>query len=224
VLPAYNEELSIVPMVEDVIKSVHPLIDHYEIIVVDDGSSDRTASAVSVQCAHHRQVRLLRHEENQGYGAALYTGLMNARNEWVFFTDSDRQFDLSELEKLLSSCDEADIVAGYRAPRRDPFIRKVCGWGWSGLVTVMFGYTVRDIDCAFKLIRRSVIAEVGPQISSRGATFSAELLVRTKRRGGTLKEIPIRGHRPREVGVATGNRPDVILRAFRELVRLRSSL
>ncbi len=221
VLPAYNEELSIVAMVEDVVKSVHTLVNNYEVIVVDDGSRDQTASLVSLQCAQYHQVRLLTHAKNQGYGAALLTGLMNARNEWVFFTDSDRQFDLSELENLLFCSDGAGIVAGYRAPRRDSFLRKLFGWGWSGLVTLMFGYTVRDIDCAFKLIRQSIIAEVGPQIISRGATFSAELLVRAKRSGQRLIEVPLRGHRPREIGVATGNRPDVIFRAFRELLWLR---
>ena len=117
-----------------------------------------------------------------------------------------------------------DLVVGYRAPRRDPFMRKLNGWGWSVLVTLLFGYTARDIDCAFKLFRREIIDGIGDQIASRGATFSAEFLVRAKRAGYKIREVPLAGHRPRVAGSQTGARPDVILRAFRELVRFRWQL
>jgi glycosyltransferase involved in cell wall biosynthesis len=165
------------------------------------------------------QVRLVQHQVNQGYGAALYSGFTSASKELVFFTDSDRQFDLTEIKKLLPFIDEYDLVIGYRAPRRDPFIRKLNGWGWSALVTLLFGYTSRDIDCAFKLFRREIMDQIN--IESRGATFSAEFLVRAKRAGYHIREVPLTGHRPRVAGNPTGARLDVITRAFRELVRFR---
>jgi glycosyltransferase involved in cell wall biosynthesis len=169
-------------------------------------------------------VHLVQHQVNRGYGAAVFTGLTSASKDLVFFTDSDRQFDLQEIEKLLDVIDKADLVVGYRAPRRDPFMRKLNGWGWSALVTLLFGYTARDIDCAFKLMRREVIERIKDKVASRGATFSAEFLVRAKRAGFRLLEVPIHGHRPRVAGSPTGARPDVIIRAFKELIRFRISL
>ena len=126
----------------------------------DDEHHGRHASLQHIVKALERrypQVRLVQHEVNQGYGAAVFTGLTSAKKELVFFTDADRQFDLREIEKLLALIGEADLVVGYRAPRRDPFMRRLNGWGWSWLVTVLFGYTARDIDCAFKLMRRTVV-------------------------------------------------------------------
>ncbi len=219
VLPAYNEEENIGPAVIEAIEVVGAITGDYEVVVVDDGSRDGTAEEVCQLAKRYPQVRLVQHPVNQGYGAALYSGFTNARKELVFLTDSDRQFDLTEIKKLLPFIDEYDLVIGYRAPRRDPFLRKLNGWGWSALVTLLFGYTSRDIDCAFKLFRREIIERIN--IESRGATFSAEFLVRAKRAGYRIREVPLVGHRPRVAGSPTGARLDVIIRAFRELLRFR---
>ena len=221
VLPAYNEEANIGAMIEELVATISPLTDNFEIVVVDDGSRDGTAQRVSESALQHPQVRLVRHEINRGYGAAVFTGLRSSIKELIFFTDADRQFDLNEIHKLLGLIRQADLVAGYRAPRRDPFMRRLNGWGWSLLVNLLFGYTARDVDCAFKLIRREVIDRIGDHIVSRGATFSAEFLVLAKRGGFILREVPLAGHRARVAGSQTGARLDVILRAFRELVRFR---
>jgi glycosyltransferase involved in cell wall biosynthesis len=220
-MPAYNEEANIEPQVLDVIAALRPLADDFEVIVVNDGSRDRTGAIVSELAAAHPQVRLVEHPSNQGYGAALYSGFTSATKDLVFLTDSDRQFDLDDLRRLLPLLDRADIVAGYRAPRRDPFMRVLNGIGWSTLVTLFFGYTARDIDCAFKLFRREILQII--HLQSRGATFSAEFLVRAKRAGFRIIELGVK-HRPRRAGSQTGARPDVILRAFRELFRLRWQL
>lgn len=220
-MPAYNEEANIEPQVLDVIEALRPLSDDFEVIVVNDGSRDRTAAIVTQLAAAHPQVRLVQHASNQGYGAALYSGFTSATKELVFLTDSDRQFDLDDLRRLVPLLDRADIVAGYRAPRRDPLMRVLNGIGWSTLVTLFFGYTARDIDCAFKLFRREILKHI--HLQSRGATFSAEFLVRAKRAGYRIAEVPVK-HRPRRAGSQTGARPDVILRAFRELFKLRWEL
>jgi glycosyltransferase involved in cell wall biosynthesis len=223
-MPAYNEAENIEAMVESVFPVMDTLTDDYEVIVVDDGSRDGTSDVVKSLEQRYPRVRLVQHEVNQGYGAAVFSGLTNASKELVFFTDSDRQFDLREIEKLLALIDQADLVVGHRAPRRDPFMRKLNGWGWSMLVTLLFGYTARDIDCAFKLMRRTVVERLKDEVVSRGATFSAEFLVRAKRAGFRIREVPIHGHRPRVAGNPTGARLDVILRAFKELLRFRLAL
>ena len=225
-LPAYNEEENIRPMVLEVVEVFAGLVaggqvSDYEVIVVNDGSKDNTAQAVEALSSEISTVRLVNHEVNKGYGAAVYTGFVSARKDLVFLTDSDKQFDVSEIVKLLPLMDEADLVAGYRAPRRDPFKRRLFGMGWSALVTVLFGYTVRDVDCAFKLFRREIIESI--DVESRGATFSAEFLVRAKRKGYRFKEVPVT-HLPRVAGTQTGAKMYVILRAFRELIRFRWQL
>jgi glycosyltransferase involved in cell wall biosynthesis len=171
----------------------------------------------------HPRVRLVEHPANQGFGAAVFSGFTSAEKDWIFYTDADRQFVLSELEKFVPFMDDADLIAGYRAPRRDPFMRVVYGKGWSMLCTLLFGYTVRDVDCGFKLLRGEIIQNLAPQIASRGATFSIEWLVRAKRAGYRFAELPVT-HRPRVAGSQTGANINVITRAFRELWRVRVQL
>ena len=223
-MPAFNEAENILGMVADVLRVLPNLADEFEVIVVDDGSWDETAVVTQQLATQHPQLKLVQHEVNKGYGTAVLTGLTNASKELVFFTDADRQFDLQEIEKLLAHIETADLVVGYRAPRRDPFMRRLNGKGWSWLVTLLFGYTARDIDCAFKLMRRSVIERLQDEITSGGATFSAEFLVRAKRASFKIVEVPINGHRPRVAGNPTGANLQVITRAFKELVQFRLAL
>jgi len=221
VMPAYNEEANIAPQVLEVVDTLRSTVDDFEVIVVNDGSRDRTGEIVKELSAKDPQVRVVTHPRNLGYGAALYSGFVNAGKELVFLTDSDRQFDLSDLHRLLPLIAHADIVAGYRNPRRDPPIRVLNGIGWSALVTLLFGYMARDIDCAFKLFKRDILQHI--KLTTRGATFSAEFLIRSKRAGYEIVEVGVH-HRPRRAGSPTGARPDVIIRAFRELFRLRWQL
>jgi glycosyltransferase involved in cell wall biosynthesis len=223
VLPAYNEAENIEPMVDEATPALAAVADDYEIIVVDDGSADDTAGVTRNVMERNPHVRLVQHSVNQGFGAAVFTGFTSAEKEWIFYTDADRQFVLSELERFVPLMEQADLIAGYRAPRRDPFMRVVYGKGWSMLCTLLFGYTVRDVDCGFKLLRREIIEELGPKIESRGATFSIEWLARAKRAGYRFVELPVT-HRPRVAGSQTGANIDVIVRAFRELVKVRLQL
>lgn len=223
VLPAYNEADNIEPMVAEATPSLEANAEDYEILVVDDGSADDTAAVTRRVIETHPHVQLIEHPVNQGFGAAVFTGFTKATKDWIFYTDADRQFVLSELERFVPYMDKADLIAGYRAPRRDPFLRVFYGKGWSALCTLLFGYTVRDVDCGFKLFRREIIQDLAPQIASRGATFSIEWLARAKRAGYRFVELPVT-HRPRVAGSQTGANIDVIVRAFRELVRVRLQL
>lgn len=219
-MPAYNEEENLPGMIADVVAVMRPRFDDFEVVVTNDGSKDRTGQVLQELAQQYPELKPVDHEVNQGYGAAVYTALSSATKDLVFFTDSDRQFKLDEIDRLLPLLDEADMVVGYRAPRRDPFHRVLFGHGWSFLVTLLFGYAARDIDCAFKLFRRRAFTHVAPAIQARGATFSAEWLVLSKRAGYRIAEVPV-SHLPRPAGAQTGARTDVIVRAFRELWRFR---
>ncbi len=217
-MPAYNEAENIRPMIDMVRAKVGPLVDDLEIVVVNDGSADDTGAIVRQLAQEDPRVRLVDHPVNMGYGAAVRDAVWAARKELVMFTDSDLQFDLSELEHFLPRINGADMVVGYRYARSDPWHRRLFGNGWSWLVNLLFGYTARDVDCAFKLFKRRVIETI--HVQSGGAMFSAEFLVRAKQAGFKIVEEPV-SHYPRKAGSQTGARLSVILRAFRELLKLR---
>ncbi len=221
VLPAYNEEAVIADSVQAMVETLEALAPDYEVIVVDDGSRDRTAAIVARLSHDNPRIRLISHPQNRGYGAALWSGFTHASKQLVFLTDGDKQFDVSELADFLPLLDGADLVIGYRQPRADPWIRRLYGWGWNAIVELLFGYTARDVDCAFKLFRRGILDRF--QVHARGATFSAEFLVKARRLGFVVRERRA-SHYPRAAGSPTGARPSVIFRAFRELIRLRLNL
>jgi glycosyltransferase involved in cell wall biosynthesis len=223
VLPAYNEADNIEPLIAEAEPALQSVTGDYEIIVVDDGSRDDTAAVTQRVMERNAHVRLVQHPVNRGFGAAVFSGFTAAEKDWIFYTDADRQFVLSELSRFVPHMDQADVIAGYRAPRRDPFLRVLYGKGWSMLCTLVFGYTVRDVDCGFKLLRREVVQKLAPTVRSRGATFSIEWLVRAKRAGYRFVELPV-SHRPRVAGSQTGANIDVILRAFKELLQVRIQL
>jgi glycosyltransferase involved in cell wall biosynthesis len=223
VLPAYNEAENIEPMVAEAVPALAANAADWEIVVVDDGSADETAAVTRRVSEREPRVRLVQHAVNRGFGSAVLTGFTSATKDWIFYTDADRQFVLAELERFVPHMGSADLIAGYRAPRRDPFLRVLYGKGWSALCTLLFGYTVRDVDCGFKLLRRKIVQDLAPRIESRGATFSIEWLVRAKRAGYRFVELPV-SHRPRVAGSQTGANMRVIVRAFRELVRFRLQL
>jgi len=220
-LPAYNEAANIEAMVQEVYRKVGPLVGDLEVIVVNDGSKDNTGQILARLAAEDSRLRVIEHPVNLGYGAAVRDGIWSASKAFVFFTDSDLQFDLAEIERFAERVQQADMVIGYRRARSDPWPRRLFGHGWSWLVNLLFGYVARDVDCAFKLFSRTVIERV--QVQSTGATFSAEFLVLSKRAGFVIVEEPV-SHYPRQAGSPTGARADVILRAFKELVKLRWQL
>jgi glycosyltransferase involved in cell wall biosynthesis len=191
VMPAHNEAENIEPVVTEAVPALAAVSNEFEIIVVDDGSKDDTAGVTRRLMETEPHLRLVQHPVNKGFGAAVLTGLTSATKDWVLYTDADRQFVLAELASFMPYTDKADLIAGYRAPRRDPFLRVLYGKGWSMLCTLFFGYTVRDVDCGFKLLRRKIIDQLADKIGSRGATFSIEWLVRAKRAGYRFVELPV---------------------------------
>lgn len=221
ILPAFNEEGNIKATLEDALKFVKKKHLSYEIIVVDDGSTDKTASKVEEAIDDNPNIRLIRHKKNQGYGSAVYDGLRAGRGEYIFFTDSDGQFRIYDLNRFLLEIKKYDAVIGYRCPRRDPVARKINTWGWKLLNRLTFGLKVRDIDCAYKLFRRSALQNLN--VKSRGAMFSAELIMRLAVNKNKIHQLPVK-HYPRRSGVQTGANPKVILRAFRELKSVRHEL
>lgn len=218
-LPAHNEEENIEQAVSELAEVLHDVCGDgsYEVIVVDDGSSDNTAEIVGKMSEADPHVRLVQHEVNQGYGQAVKTGLMAARMDYVFQTDSDLQFDMWEIHRMIPYLERADVVWGYRMERQDPTNRKAIAWAWNGLMRVLFYVPVRDIDCAFRVFKREALD--GVELQSMGALLSTELAVKLARSGYGVAEIGVT-HYPRPAGEQSGANLKVVYTAFRELRRM----
>jgi glycosyltransferase involved in cell wall biosynthesis len=221
VLPAFNEEANIAAAIDRATAIASRHCAEHEILVVDDGSTDRTAAIVRELAATDSRIRLIQHPHNQGYGGALKSGFLAATLDLVFFTDADNQFDLAEIAEFLDLIDRVDVVAGYRIKRCDPLSRRLMAKAWNYLVRALFYVPVRDIDCAFKLFRREVFD--GLELESVGAMVNTELMVKLGRSGYRVVEIGVT-HYPRTAGAPAGARPAVILRAFLELSRMHRRL
>ncbi|TMA46297.1 MAG: glycosyltransferase family 2 protein [Deltaproteobacteria bacterium] len=215
--PAHNEEENLVPMAAALLSVLPAVADEWELVVVDDGSEDATGRLADELAAAHPRVRVVHHRTNRGYGAAVRSGLAAARYDYVFFTDGDHQFDVRQIVRLIPALDRADAVVGYRAHRSDPALRRLNAAGWNLLVRRLLGLPVRDVNCAFKLLRREALA--GIILEAEGAMVSAELLARLQARGVRMVEVAV-DHFPRRHGMSSGARPRVIVRAFVELARL----
>ncbi len=215
--PCYNESLNVGSMIEQAAKIGEDYGVDYEVVVVDDGSHDQSAQIVKEWSRKNPRVRLIQHEKNLGYGAALRSGLKNAKKDLVFLTDGDNQFHLADIDKLFSKIDSCDVVTGYRIQRQDKAHRKLNGFLWTKLTQILFGLSVRDVDCAFKLFRRSCLE--GLEFESNHLLIHAEILARLKKRGCRIEEIGI-PHYPRVAGKATATGVTRILKTFQELFRL----
>jgi glycosyltransferase involved in cell wall biosynthesis len=220
-LPCYNERDNVARTVSAALEVLENLKADFELIIVDDGSSDGTAPIADQIAAKNPRIKVIHHKTNLGYGAALQSGFRAATKSLVFYTDGDGQFDIAEMPPLLPLMEHADIVSCYRLNRRDNLIRRINGWCWTKLVCILFRIKLRDIDCAFKLYKTRIFDNI--EMVSTGALIDAEILARAARRGYTITQAGVH-HYPRTAGRQTGAGIRVILRAFRELFRLRRQI
>ncbi len=221
--PAHNEAANLQGLVEEALATLPTLADAFEILIVDDGSTDGTPALADELAASYPEVRTVHHPTNLGYGAALRSGFAAARFEYLAYTDGDRQFKVADLGRLIDRLEAgaADAVVGYRIRRADPFVRTVYARLYQLANRIFFGLRIRDVDCACKLFRRSALE--GIAVESGGAFFSAELLIKLRTRGRRIEEVGV-PHYPRTAGSPTGAKPQVVLRAVRDFWALRLRL
>lgn len=217
--PMYNEEGNVERAVGSALAVLPRIAAHYEVIVVDDGSRDRTGAIADRLAIEHAQVRVVHHQGNRGYGAALRSGFAAAQYPLVAFVDGDNQFDLNELPLLIDALDGHDVVSGYRIKRRDPAIRRLNAFIYNTSARILFRIGVRDVNCAFKIYRRPLVQTLLPDLQTTGALINSEMLARARRKGASIGEVGVH-HYARETGAQTGGSIAVILRAFREMLVL----
>lgn len=214
--PFWNEEKNIKKVVESAIPVAEKYADKWEIIMVDDGSKDKTLEIAETLARKHKNLRAFSHSPNIGYGAALREGFNNAKYSNIIFTDGDGQFDFSELYKFIEKIQEYDLVIGFRRKRKDHNIIKRLF-----LMTllkiwdlILFGIWFKDIDCGFKMFRREALNKIGP-LKSEGAMITTEILAKATKKKLRIAQIGVE-HYQRKYGAQTGAEPAVVIRAILE--------
>lgn len=219
--PCYNEEANVERVTLAALRACERLFDDYEVLIVNDGSRDRTGEIADRLARVHPRVRAVHNQPNRGYGGALARGFREASKPLIFYTDGDGQFDFEEIERILPLLDAHEIVSCYRLSRRDPWPRKVNAALWGALVNVVLKIGLRDVDCAFKIYPKSFIDRI--ELRSTGALIDAEMLAKARRLGYSIGQLGVQ-HYPRTAGAQTGARLSVILRALRELLGLHAHI
>lgn len=219
--PCHNEEAAVESLTQKTLAVLQKLTKDFEIIIVDDGSTDNTAQIADKLATEIPQLKVVHHEKNLGYGSALQSGFKAATKELVFYTDGDAQFDINELSPLLPLMNQYDIVSCYRINRREGLFRKFNAFCWTKLICFLFGLRLKDIDCAFKLYKRNIFDNI--KMESTGALIDTEILAKAARKGYSITQRPVH-HYPRQAGASSGASPAVILRAFKELFKLRKKI
>lgn len=224
-LPAFNESETIKDVVSKTKEVLQRVAGKWEIIVVNDGSSDTTKEIVKKLEEDDPRIRLISHDENRGYGASFKSGLYGSKYEWISFIDADGQFDFAEITNFLNKQKEtnADLVIGYYKKRRVSKFKIITSKIWELSILILFGLKVHDIDCGFKLISKDVVSKIPHLESERGAFISSEFLIKAKCAGFKIAEVPVT-HYPRVKGVGTGRNLNVIIKSFVDLLRLWKKL
>lgn len=216
--PCYNDADTIGGLVDDVYAALEPLTERLEVIVVNDGSRDRSREVIEALAAERPWLRPIHHEVNRGYGGALISGFTAARNDWIFYTDGDAQYDASEAALLVPLATEAvDIVQGYKIGRGDSWYRKVIGRCYHHTVKLLFRLPVRDTDCDFRLFRRQLI--VDRPLTSTSGVICVEMMRSFTERGARFVETPVH-HYHRPSGRSQFFRLPAIARSARQLLQL----
>lgn len=213
--PAYYDEENIDKVVVSAIKVLDELkLKDYEITIIEDGSPDRTGEVADKLAEKYEKVSVIHHKKNMGYGATLRDGFMNAKLDYVFYSDGDNQFDMNDLKKFVALLPYSDMVIGYRKKKQYSTYRKVTSLAYNFLLRFLFEIDYVDVDCAFKIIKTDLFRKI--KIDSIDAFIDAEILLKAKLLGYTTTEIGVK-HLPRVDGISTGARPSVIFRTMKEI-------
>jgi glycosyltransferase involved in cell wall biosynthesis len=212
--PAFNDGKSIPTLIEKADRAAKKITRNYEIIIVNDGSRDNTASVTRSLMSKYKSLRLINHKVNLGYGAAIATGIKSSRKEWVFYTDGDGQYDPGEMVLLTKNLTTGvDVVNGFKLNREDSMIRRIIGNIYNGILHRMFKLAIKDIDCDFRLMRRSKLNQF--RLHSKSGGVCLELILKLQREHAQFAEVGVH-HFPRRYGSSQFFSAKHLLRTIRD--------
>lgn len=210
--PAYNDAPSIGKLVEESLQVASQVANKFEVIVINDGSSDNTANVLQKLSQKYPELRFINHETNRGYGGALKTGFKEAKFDYIFYTDGDGQYDVKELPLLAEKIsDGVDLVNGYKIKRGDPLLRTIAGNFYSLWVRVLLGVRFADVDCDFRLFNKRTLDKIN--LTCDSGAICAEMLLKVQKANGVILSVPVH-HFPRQFGKSQFFRFDRILKTI----------
>lgn len=197
--PVYNDSKSVPILVRKTIQTLNPLVDDFEIILVNDGSKDNSAEVIEALAKKYKWVRTVHHKKNKGYGGALRSGFAHARKDLVFYTDGDGQYDVTELKQLLPLIEHFDVVNGFKIKRSDKIHRTIFGDLYNYGSRIFFNLKVKDVDCDFRLFKRKIFDEI--KLISNTGTICVEMMKKVQNGGYSIGNVPVH-HYDREHGTS----------------------
>jgi glycosyltransferase involved in cell wall biosynthesis len=216
--PAYNDQFTIEGIVRTVASEIQKVTSDFEVLVVDDGSRDDTGPLLDRLAAELSYLRVIHHERNMGYGAALITGFKNSRKDVIFYTDGDGQYDVREIHNLLKELGpNIDLVNGYKVKRSDAWYRVVIGLVYRRLMRFAFSLSIRDVDCDFRLFRRHVFDKI--TLESQSGVICVEMAKKFEQARFRMVEVPV-SHHPRLHGSSEFFRVRHLVHTFRGLLKI----
>jgi glycosyltransferase involved in cell wall biosynthesis len=216
--PAYNDADNLPILIPHVNNFLSDIAEIYEILIIEDGSPDKTGAVADQLAQAYQKIRVIHHLKNQGYGATLRDGFMNAKYDFIIYTDGDNQYDIYDLKPYLPMLAESDVLAGYAKEKAVSRLRKIQSFIFNLLVTILFFVNFKDIDCALKVFKKEVLKSM--RIQSTSSFIDAEMLIKAKQAGYKISQFPVH-HFPRKHGIASGAKVHVITATISEMLMFR---
>lgn len=216
--PAYHDEGNLPRLIPEVWNFLKENSNIFEIIIVEDGSPDKTGDVADDLALKFPNVRVIHHPKNKGYGETLKDGFLNSKYEYIMYTDGDAQYDIREFKPYLYLLSEHDIIAGYATKKAVTFSRKIQSAFFNFLILLLFFVRFKDINCSMKIFKRKVIDSL--EIKSGSAFIDAEMLIKAKRLGFKIAQFPVT-HFKRAHGLASGSKPSVIFQTIKDMIKLK---
>lgn len=219
--PVYNDERTVESLTRKAISVLEEIAENYEVIIINDGSPDRSGEIADQLAYEIPQVRVFHHETNKGYGAAIQAGFHNAQYEWVCFTDGDDEYDINDLKRLIKLKDFYDLIITFRYVKLYSNLRIFISWVYNWVLRLMFRSPYRDISTGLRLMRKSVYEEL--TLISDSPFIGAEITLRTMLKGYRVGEMGIQTF-PREIGKGSSTSFKNILRTIKDMRRVQKHI
>jgi glycosyltransferase involved in cell wall biosynthesis len=221
--PAYNDAGNLPDLIPVVVDFLTKHSKKFEIVIIEDGSPDKTGEVADELAKKFPNIRVVHHAKNMGYTATLKEGFETAKYDYVMFTDGDNQYNVFDAEPYLSLLETHDLITGYATQKAVSNFRKFQSRVHNMLVSILFLEYFKDINCALKIFKRSILTDIQLNSNPHGAFIAAELVLKAKKLGFTIGKFPV-VHYERKSGIASGSKPKVVLNTFKDMIKLRFNL
>jgi glycosyltransferase involved in cell wall biosynthesis len=221
--PAYNDEKNLPDLIPTVVDFLTKHSEKFEIVIIEDGSPDKTGEVADVLAKKFSNIRVVHHVKNMGYTATLKEGFETAKYDYVMYTDGDNQYDVFDAAPYLSLLDSADVIAGYAIKKAVSPYRKFQSGIYNFLIMILFFVRYKDVNCSLKIFKKHVLQNITMKSSPYGAFIDGELVLKAKKQGYKIAQFPVT-HYERKSGIASGTKPPLIWSTFKDMLKLRLNI